>query len=109
MPARQRVQVIEYRWLEKVQSAEVFACRFDAAQFTAYGAENEPHAFVAHEPVRPLGPAEPIGDVLTMHEQAGIELRLTSNVWPWWREAITTTVRFSSIRLRNAEPEAPQC
>jgi Family of unknown function (DUF6886) len=57
---------------------------------------------VSSEPVRPLGPAEPIGDLLVLHEEAGIELRLADDMAPWWQAVIASTVGFSGIRLRNA-------
>jgi hypothetical protein len=59
---------------------------------------------VCSESVSPLGPAEPVGDLLALHEEAGIQLRLVDNLWPWWNAVIETTVEFSGIRLRNAAP-----
>ncbi len=97
-----RVHMIEYAWLHRMQTIHLFAYRFDAAEFTPYGNDHDPHAFVAQQPVRPLGPAEPVGDLLALHEQAGIELRLATDLWPWWEAVIATTVGFSGIRLRNA-------
>ena len=61
-------------------------------------------AFVATTEVEPLGPAEPVGDLLALHEQAGIELRLVASLHPWWEQVITSSVGFSGIRLRNARP-----
>lgn len=101
-PHTTRVHLVEYGWLPRIQSARVFAYRFDAADFEPCGDEREPHAFVARQPVRPLGPAEPIGDLLALHEAAQIEVRLSHSLWPWWEAVITSTVGFSGIRLRNA-------
>ena len=100
--ANTRVHLVEYAWLQRIQSAQVFAYRFDEAEFEPYGAVGDPHAFVARHPVRPLGPSEPVGDLMELHEQAGIEFRLASSLWPWWHEVITSSVGFSGIRLRNA-------
>jgi hypothetical protein len=74
-----------------------------AGLFRPFG-EPEPHAMVAVEPVEPLGPPEPVGDLLDLHARAGIQLRLLDNLWPFWDEVITSTVGFSGIRLRNAKP-----
>lgn len=106
-PHVERVHVVEYAWLSRVQAAEVFAYRFDAAEFQPHGGAPDAVAWVADHPVRPLAPAEPIGDLLALHEEAGIELRLAPTLWPWWRQVIGSTVGFSGIRLRNATPEAP--
>lgn len=100
-PQAHRVHMIEYAWLLTMQTAQVFAYRFDVAEFEPYGNDLDPHAFVAQHPVRPLGPAEPVGDLLALHEGAGIELRLVHSPWPWWRAVIETTVGFSGIRLRH--------
>lgn len=101
-PHADRVHMIEYGWLDRLLIARIFAYRFDAAEFEPYGDDNEPHAYVAHHTVRPIAPAEPIGDLLKLHEGAGIELRLAPSLWPWWEEAIHSSVGFSGIRLRNA-------
>lgn len=97
-----RVHMVEYAWLQRIQTAQVFAYRFDAAEFKPYNGALDAHAFVAQHPVLPLGPAEPVGDLLALHEAAQIELRLTHSLWPWWEAVMTTTVGFSGIRLRNA-------
>jgi tRNA(Met) C34 N-acetyltransferase TmcA len=57
---------------------------------------------VATEPVEPLGPAEPVGDLLALHEAAGIELRLMTNLWEFWNAIVASTLEFSGIRLANA-------
>jgi hypothetical protein len=64
-----------------------------------------PYAQVAVEPVTPLGPAEPVGDLIECHAAAGIQLRLLQNLRPFWAEVITSTVEFSGIRLSNAQPD----
>lgn len=101
-PGTVRVHMVEYDWLHRIQQVRLFAYRFDAADFEPYGDELDPHAFVARHPVRPLGPAEPVGDLLAMHEAAEIEIRLAHSLRPWWKAVITTTVGFSGIRLQNA-------
>lgn len=98
-----RVHAIEYGWLETMRSVRLYAYRLPAAAFRPIG-EPEPHAHVAVEPVAPLGPPEPVGDLLALHAQAGIQLRVLDNLWPFWDEVITSTLGFSGIRLRNARP-----
>ena len=63
---------------------------------------------VATEPVMPLGPPEPVGDLLALHEEAGIQLRVLPNLWAFWDEVVASTLRFSGIRLRNARPAPPR-
>ena len=82
----------------------LYAYRLAAATFTPFGSP-EPYSHVSTEPVRPLGPPEPVGSLLEAHEAAGIELRLLPNLWPYWRRVIASTIGFSGIRLSNAQPE----
>jgi hypothetical protein len=97
-PSAARVHMIEYGWLSAMQTTQVFAYRFAAESFRRLGDA----AWVSSQPVHPLGPAEPVGDLLALHEAAGIELRLVDDLAPWWRAVIASTVQFSGIRLRNA-------
>lgn len=103
-PGAHRVHLIEYAWWERMAAATIFGYRFVADDFEAYGDPAAPHAYVARHAVRPLGPAEPVGNLITLHERAGIELRLAVTLWPWWDAVIATTVGFSGIRLGSASP-----
>jgi hypothetical protein len=98
-----RVHVIEYAWLEAMRSVELYAYRLPARRFAPVDTA-VPHAVVSTEPVRPLGRPERVGDLFARHDQAGIELRVVSNLWPFWDVTITTTLGYSGIRLRNARP-----
>jgi uncharacterized protein DUF6886 len=99
-----RVHAIEYGWLPALRSVRLYAYRFDAAAFRPFGTPY-PHAMVATTTVVPLGPAEPVGDLLARHEAAGIELRLVTSLWPIMGAVAASTLRFSGIRLRNALPK----
>ncbi len=99
----ERVHAIEYGWLEAMQKARLYAYRLPADRFRPFG-DPEPHACVAVEPIQPLGPAEPVGDLLRCHAKAGIQLRVLDNLWPFWDVVINSTAGFSGIRLHNALP-----
>lgn len=101
-----RVHAIEYGWLEAMRTVRLFAYRLPAGPFRPFGTP-EPSAHVAVEPVEPLGPPEPVGDLLACHAEAGIQLRILDNLWSFWDAVITSTVSFSGIRLRNARPRPP--
>jgi hypothetical protein len=101
--ASSRVHAIEYAWLDKLLSIVVFAYRFDKSQFVPYGTP-EPHAHVSRATLLPLGPPEHVGALLEAHAAAGIELRLLPNLWPYWTQVMRSTLGFSGIRLRNAQP-----
>ncbi|UOX87228.1 hypothetical protein MUY14_36740 [Amycolatopsis sp. FBCC-B4732] len=59
---------------------------------------------VATEQVSPLGPPEPVGDLLALHESAGIALRVLPNLCSFVDNAAKSSLGFSGIRLRNAAP-----
>jgi hypothetical protein len=59
--------------------------------------------WLSREPVAPLEVIE-LGDLLSLHADARIELRVVENLWPLWDRVIAATVEFSGIRLRNALP-----
>jgi hypothetical protein len=35
-------------------------------------------------------------------DRAGIELRVTPSIWPFWRRVVDSTVEFSGSRLSNS-------
>jgi hypothetical protein len=97
------VHAIEYGWLPALQSVRLYGYHLPAAPFR-HLRPTDTHALVATEAVTPLGPPEPVGDLMTLHEEAGIQLRLLPNLWPWWHEVVKSTLGWSGIRLRNARP-----
>jgi hypothetical protein len=97
-----RVHAVEYGWLPRIQSVDLFAYRLTADAFEPFG-EPEPHAFVATEVVRPLGPPERVGDLLALHEADGIQLRVLPRLGAFWEAVTASTLEFSGIRLGNAQ------
>ncbi|ASO21737.1 hypothetical protein FHR81_003385 [Actinoalloteichus hoggarensis] len=98
-----RVHVIEYRQVAAFLSVDLYAYRFDAQPFRPFG-EPAPSAMVAVEAVEPLGPPEPVGNLLELHRAAGIQLRVLDDLWGFWDAVVRSTLGFSGIRLRNAAP-----
>ena len=96
-----RVHAIEYPWLPAMLTTQLYAYRLPADRFTPVGDGSfSPH--VATEPVDPLGPPLPVGNLVELHAEAGIQLRVLPGLYPFWHIVITTTLHFSGIRLRNA-------
>ncbi|SEQ78288.1 hypothetical protein SAMN05216188_10585 [Lentzea xinjiangensis] len=102
----ERVHAVEYGWLERMRTVELYAYRFDAAPFRPFEADGGGggSAVVATEPVVPLGPAERVGDLFALHEEAGIALRVLPRLWPFCDEVTRSSLQWSGIRLRNALP-----
>jgi uncharacterized protein DUF6886 len=99
--ATDRVHAIGHEWLGRMLTVKLFAYRLPADRFRPVG-EPEPYAWVASEAVEPLGPPEPVGDLVRLHAAAGIELRLLPSLPPFWAAVKASTLGFSGIRLRNA-------
>jgi hypothetical protein len=59
--------------------------------------------WVTSETVEAVARVE-VGDPLARPAAAGIELRITPSIWPFWRRVAGSTVEFSGSRLRNAAP-----
>ena len=97
----ERMHAIEYAWLQAVLEAQLYAYRLPADAFRPIG-EPLPYAWVASEAVRPLAPPEAVGDLIALHGDADIELRLVPSLARVWAEVKVSTLRFSGIRLHNA-------
>jgi len=95
------VHALEWDWWDRFREARVFLYRLPEEPFTSY--DETAGYWVAREPVEPLEVVE-IPDLLEEHRRAGIELRVTENLWPLWEAVIESTLEFSGIRLRNARP-----
>ncbi|WP_031523194.1 DUF6886 family protein [Streptomyces sp. NRRL F-5123] len=97
----ERVHAVEHAWLPRLLAVRLYAYRLPAAAFRPFGSP-VPHAHVATTPVEPLGPAEPVGDLLRLHEAAGIQLRVLPTLHAFWAAVTATTLGFSAIRMHNA-------
>ena len=96
-----RVHVVEEGWLPRLRDARLHAYRLPDEPF-------QPHPdvggyWVAREAVEAVERIELAGPV-ELHADAAIELRALPNLWPLWNEVAKSTLEFSGIRLRNAEP-----
>ncbi len=96
-----RVHAIEGAWLDRVRGARVVAYRLPETTFSP-----DPEVggyWLSREPVTPLEIVE-LGDLLTRHAAAAIELRIVESLWPLWDRVVASTLEFSGMRLRNASP-----
>jgi hypothetical protein len=102
--AADRIHVTEAGWLARMQACRLYAYQLPARAF-------RPHEvggyWVCDDEVEAVG-REIIDDLLGRHAGAGIELRITPSVWPFWRRVASSTVGFSGLRLRNAAPHPDQ-
>jgi hypothetical protein len=99
-----RVHAVEGAWLGRIRDAHVVAYRLPEDTFT-----RDPEVggyWLSREPVVPVEVVE-LGDLLELHAESGIELRLVASLWPLWDRVTSSTLEFSGIRLHNAgRPQA---
>jgi hypothetical protein len=91
-----RVHVIEPRWLARMREATVYAYRMPEETF-----ELEDRFWISAVTVEALE-RRALGDLLALHADAGIELRIAPGLRALWDAVTASTLDFSSIRLRNA-------
>jgi hypothetical protein len=96
-----RVHVTESGWLRRIQECRLYAYRLPVAAFRPH--EVVGGYWVADEPVDALERVV-VDDLVGRHADAGIELRITPSVWPFWRRVVASTVEASGSRLRNSAP-----
>ncbi len=48
-----------------------------------------------------------MGNLIERHAEAGIELRITPDIWPFWHLVVFSALNFSASRLRCATPSFP--
>jgi len=100
--AATRIHVTESGWFERMHDCRLYAYRLPTGPF-------RPHEvggyWIADQPVDALEQVV-VDDLAGRHARAGIELRVTPSIWPFWRQVASSTVEFSGSRLRNSA-EAP--
>jgi hypothetical protein len=96
------IMTIERGWLERAQTTAI----------TLYAFERGPHwqlfdanagVYLARETVKPVARhliPNPVAALATY----GCELRIVDNLWPLIDDVVASTMRFSIIRKRNAQP-----
>jgi len=95
-----RVHAVEERWLSTIRATTLWAYRFDAADFEPFG--ERPHAHVATHAVAPLGPPLEVGDLVGLHRDHDIELRVLPALDGHFEEVRARGLEFSGIRMGNA-------
>jgi hypothetical protein len=97
----ERLHAIEWTWLPRLREVSLFRYTFDAAPFRPW--EEADGQWVTEQEVEPLR-VEPCGDLLRLHAEAGIELRLVHDLWPLRDAVLTSGLPFSIVRMANAAP-----
>jgi hypothetical protein len=98
--AATRIHVMEAGWLRRLRECRLYAYRLPSGPFRPHEVGG---CWVADDPVDAIDQVV-IDDLAGSHASAGIELRITPSIWPFWRRVTSSTVEFSGSRLRNSAP-----
>ena len=93
-----RVHVLEPHRLPAMRTTTLYAYRMPEPTF-----ELEDRFYVSRVAVDALEQVE-LGDLLQLHADAAIELRIAPGLLALWDRVVASTLDFSGIRLRNAVP-----
>ena len=91
-----RVHVVEPSALDAMRSTRVVAYRLPAETFGRWD-----RFWISPAPVEPIELVE-LGDLVRLHEEAGIALHGDAGLLALWERVVDSTLDYSGIRLRNA-------
>lgn len=100
-----RIHVIESDWLEPVRSGSLFAYRLPTEAFRPH---DEVGGYWVSDQTVWATERVVVDDLLGRHARAGIELRVTPSLWPFWRRVVASTVEYSGHRLKHAAAHPDQ-
>jgi hypothetical protein len=95
-----RVHAVEASWLERIRRCELHVYRFDGGPFDPWS-EADGH-WVSTAAVTPIS-VEPVGDLLSRHADAGIELRIVPRLRALVDPVGASGYRFSMVRMVHAQ------
>jgi hypothetical protein len=94
-----RVHAVEPPWEERMRTTPLYAYWLPDDGFEPY--EPAGGYWISRDAVEPHELQE-LGDLVELHRDAGIELRVVPRLIDLWGEVIASTLEFSGMRLRNA-------
>lgn len=95
------VVAFEAAWLDRVRTARLAVYEMPPATFA--DALLEAGYWISRESVTPIGMTM-VDDCLAALTAAGVEVRVLQDFWPLCDAVAGSSLRFSIIRKRNAEP-----
>ncbi len=101
-----KIIVIENGWLEKMRRTQLYQYTFSEQPFERFELAKTAGYYISFQEVAPLR-VDPVEDLIKKLLNQDIELRFTPELHPIRDSVVSSTLDFSIIRFRNAQP-APQ-
>ncbi|HEY7186364.1 MAG TPA: hypothetical protein VH436_07440 [Vicinamibacterales bacterium] len=95
------IVAIEQCWLDRLHKSRLFRYHLPAETFECIDACAG--YYVSRRPVVPTQ-VDVIDDAIGELQRRNVELRIESNLWPLRDAVAASTLMFSIIRMRNAQP-----
>lgn len=101
-----RLHVIEEAWSDRMAASRLYAYRMPIDTFESINDQAAGY-WISRQAVEAVERVE-FANLIDRHAEAGIELRMVPDIWPFWHSVIRSSLNFSGSRLRNASrPEPP--
>lgn len=100
-----RVHAVEEGWLGRIRSCVLYAYRLPSESFRRH--EGVGGYWVSDQSVGAVERVD-VGDLLDLHADSDIELRIIPSLWSFWRRVVSSTAGHSGLRLRNAADHPDQ-
>lgn len=100
--AAQYVVAIESRWLAAVRATSLWLYEFPPDGFCLI--DRGAGYYVRESAVAPITVCR-VGDLLAELASRDVELRVTPSLWPLRDAVLASSLQFSFIRMRNAQPK----
>ena len=97
----QAVVSVESAWYERIRSCQLFCYHLPSDSFVCI--DECAGYFVSSVPVVPAR-VEVLDELIGQLLKRGVELRFVPNLWPLHDAVVVSTLQFSMIRMRNAQP-----
>lgn len=96
-----RVHAAELAWLDRLLTTTLYRYDFEREDFEPWTEASG--QWIAEHDVEPVAVTK-LPDLLTLHAEASVELRLVPSLWPLHDLAMSDRWDFSIVRMRNARP-----
>lgn len=97
------IVAIESGWLAEVRHQKLYCYELPGASFSLI--DEGAGYYISREPVIPRA-VTLVKDLLGELLRHDVELRVMPSLWPLYDAVVTSTLQFSIIRMRNAQPRA---